>query len=156
MEMARPQAEHSFLKRLVGTWRVTAKDMTGDEPWTEEVRSLQDIWFVAEGRGQTPDGGGPATTVLTLGFDPQKGKYVGSWIGSMMTHMWVYEGEISADGNTLSLYTTGPDFQDPAKTGEYREQILFQDDNNRIFTSSARQTDGSWSQFMEAHYTRMS
>lgn len=155
MEMPKPQAEHGFLQKLVGTWEVTAKDMTGDDPWTEVVRSLHGIWFVAEGTGNMP-GGGAATTVLTLGFDPAKGKYVGSWIGSMMSHMWVYEGEVSADGTTLSLYTSGPDFADPGKTGEYREQIVFADDDHRIFTSCARQADGSWNQFMEARYTRMS
>ncbi|MEH6690011.1 MAG: DUF1579 domain-containing protein [Pseudorhizobium pelagicum] len=155
MEMPKPQAEHGFLQKLVGTWEATAKDMTGDDPWTEVVRSLHGIWFVAEGTGNMP-GGGAATTVLTLGFDPAKGKYVGSWIGSMMSHMWVYEGEVSADGTTLSLYTSGPDFADPGKTGEYREQIVFADDDHRIFTSSARQADGSWNQFMEARYTRMS
>lgn len=155
MEMPKPQAEHGFLQKLVGTWEVTAKDMTGDDPWTEVVRSLHGIWFVAEGTGRMP-GGGAATTVLTLGFDPAKGRYVGSWIGSMMSHMWVYEGDVSADGSTLSLHTTGPDFADPGKTGEYREQIVFTDDDHRIFTSSAKQPDGSWNQFMEARYTRMS
>jgi hypothetical protein len=155
MEMPKPQAEHGFLQKMVGTWEVTAKDMTGDDPWTEVVRSLHGIWFVAEGTGRMP-GGGAATTVLTLGFDPAKGKYTGSWIGSMMSHMWVYEGDVSADGTTLSLYTTGPDFADPDKTGEYREQIVFTDDDHRIFTSSAKQPDGSWNQFMEARYARMS
>nr|CAD6421886.1 hypothetical protein REQ54_02287 [Rhizobium sp. Q54] len=155
MEMAKPQAEHGFLQKLVGTWEVTAKDMADAGAWTETVRSLHGLWFVAEGNGEMP-GGGAATTVLTLGYDPAKGKYVGSWIGSMMTHMWVYEGEVSADGSTLSLYTTGPDFENPEKTGEYREQIIFTDDDHRIFNSSARQPDGSWKQFMEAHYRRLS
>ncbi|MCF6370366.1 DUF1579 domain-containing protein [Rhizobium halophilum] len=155
MEMAKPQAEHGILEKLVGSWEVAAKDMGDAGIWTEQVRSLHGMWFVAEGNGQMP-GGGAATTVLTLGCDPDKGKYVGSWIGSMMTHMWVYEGEVSADGNTLSLYTTGPDFEEPGKTGEYREQIIFTDADHRIFNSSAKQPDGSWKQFMEAHYSRVS
>lgn len=154
METAKPQAEHGFLEKLVGRWEVTAKDMPDAGTWTEVVRSLHGIWFVAEGSGDMPEVG-PVTTVLTLGYDPDKAKYVGSWIGSMMTHMWVYEGEISADGRTLSLHTTGPDFANPEKTGEYREQIVFTDDDHRSFISSARQPDGSWKQFMEASYTRI-
>lgn len=153
MEMAKPQAEHGFLQRLVGTWEV--RDMPDAGTWVEVVRSLHGIWFVAEGNGQMP-GGGDATTVLTLGYDPAKGRYVGSWIGSMMTHMWVYDGEVSADGNTLSLYTTGPDFENPGRTGEYREQIIIKDDAHRIFNSSAKQADGSWKQFMEVNYRRVS
>ena len=154
MEMAKPQAGHDFLRKLVGTWEVTAKDMTGGEKWVEVVRSLQGIWFVAEGSGQMP-GGGDATTIMTLGYDPEKGRYVGTWIGSMMTHLWVYDGEVSADEKTLSLYASGPDFENPGKTGDYREQIVFSDDDHRVFNSSIRQADGSWKQFMEAHYTRV-
>ncbi|WP_210049768.1 DUF1579 domain-containing protein [Neorhizobium petrolearium] len=154
MELAKPQAEHGFLERMVGIWEVSSPDMGTDEKWVEVVRSLHGIWFVAEGNGNMPQGGGAATTMLTLGYDPAKGKYVGSWIGSMMAYLWVYEGEVSADGTTLSLYTTGPDFAEPGKTGEYREQIIFKDDDHRIFNSSAKQPDGTWKQFMEAQYTR--
>ncbi|SMF47940.1 Protein of unknown function [Xaviernesmea oryzae] len=154
MELAKPQAGHAFLERMVGTWDVRSPDMGSDETWVEVCRSLNGIWFVAEGNGNMPGSGQPVTTVLTLGYDPARGKYVGSWIGSMMNHMWVYEGELSDDGNTLSLYTTGPDFADPGKTGEYREQIVFAGDDHRVFNSSARQADGTWKQFMEAHYER--
>jgi len=153
MEMAKPGAEHGFLQRLVGTWE--GREMPDAGTWVEVVRSLHGIWFVAEGNGQMP-GGGDATTVLTLGYDPARGRYVGSWIGSMMTHMWVYEGEVSSDGNTLSLYTTGPDFENPGRTGEYREMIIIKDDDHRIFNSSAKQADGSWKQFMEVNYRRVS
>lgn len=99
-----------------------------------------------------PDGK-EATSILTLGYNAAKGKYIGSWIGSMMDYMWVYEGEVDASGNVLDLYTRGPDF-----TGEgladYREQIIFVDADHRSFISSTRQPDGSWKQFMEAQYAR--
>ncbi len=153
MEMARPQTEHVFLERLVGTWDVTSSTMSGGERWTETVRSLGGIWFVAEGNGNMP-GGEAATTILTLGYDPARGKYVGSWIGSMMNYLWVYEGDVSDDRTVLSLYTTGPDFTEPGAIGEYREQIIFRDDDHRIFVSSARQPDGGWKPFMEAQYAR--
>jgi Protein of unknown function (DUF1579) len=35
------------------------------------VRSLGGLWILAEGQGEMP-GCGAATTVLTLGYDPQK------------------------------------------------------------------------------------
>jgi hypothetical protein len=37
-------------------------------------------------------GGGAATMFLTLGYDPQRERYVGTWIGSMMTHLWGVRG----------------------------------------------------------------
>ncbi|CDZ31273.1 ABC-type uncharacterized transport system, permease and ATPase component [Neorhizobium galegae bv. officinalis] len=154
MEMPKPQAEHGFLERMVGLWEVTSTSMGHDEKWVEVCRALNGIWFVAEGSGEMPGGGGPATTILTLGYDPAKGKYVGTWLGTMMNHLWVYEGEVSDDGSTLNLYTSGPDFANPGKTGDYREQIIFTDDDHRTFNSSAKQPDGTWQQFMEAHYAR--
>lgn len=152
MKAAEVLKEHSFLERLVGDWSVTAPEMPDGNDWRETVRSLHGIWFVAEGTGHMPDGK-PATTILTLGYNAEKNKYVGSWIGSMMDYMWVYEGEVDASGNVLDLYTTGPDFSGDG-FADYRECITFVDDNHRTFTSSARQEDGSWKQFMEAHYIR--
>ncbi len=46
---------------------------------TESVRSLGGLWTQAEGRGEMP-GGGTATMMMTLGYDPQRKRYVGTWI----------------------------------------------------------------------------
>jgi hypothetical protein len=154
MEPAKAIEEQRFLEKLVGTWNVTSDDMKENGQWTEVVRSLHGAWFVAEGNGQMPDGSGAATTVLTLGYSPSKGKYVGTWIGSMMDHMWVYEGEVSPDGKVLSLYTRGPDCMGGSGEQDYREQIAFIDDDTRTFASAAKQADGSWKQLMEARYAR--
>lgn len=152
MKTAEVLKEHAFLERMVGHWTVTASDMTGEKPWEETVRSLQGIWFVAEGAGEMSDGK-KATTILTLGYDPSKSKYVGSWIGSMMDYMWTYEGEVEPSGDVLSLYTKGPAFEGSG-LADYREQITFVTDDVRTFTSSTREADGVWKQFMEARYTR--
>ena len=37
-------------------------------------------------------GGGTATTMLTLGYDPARKKYVGAWIDTVINHLWIYEG----------------------------------------------------------------
>jgi len=42
---------------------------------TESVRSLGGLWILAEGQGETP-GSGSATTILTLGYDPQRKRFV--------------------------------------------------------------------------------
>ncbi|MDE1997169.1 MAG: DUF1579 domain-containing protein, partial [Rhizobiaceae bacterium] len=102
----------------------------------------------------TMPGGGAAATLLTLGYDPDRGKYIGTWIGSMMNHMWIYEGNLHEDGRTLVLETNGPDFEHEGQSATYREAITFINDNERTFTSSVRQPDGSWTAFMVANYRR--
>ena len=103
-----PQQEHQWLQQLVGEWTYVA-DVTmepGKSPetfnGTESVRSLGGLWILAEGQGEML-GCGVATTLLTLGYDPQKQRYVGTWIGSMMTHLWVYDGAMDAAGRLLTL-----------------------------------------------------
>src|SRR3546814_6492068 len=83
---AKPQAEHGFLEKLVGTGEVTSKEMGEGEPWTEVVRSLHGLWVIAEGNGQMP-GGGDASTVMTLGYDPDRSRYVGTWIDRKSTRL---------------------------------------------------------------------
>jgi hypothetical protein len=71
---AESQKEHHWLQKLVGEWTFEAETvMKAHEPpmksnGTESVRALGDLWIVAEGQGEMP-GGGPATTLMTLGYD---------------------------------------------------------------------------------------
>jgi hypothetical protein len=120
---------------------------------SEVVRSLGGLWTVAEGKGEMPDGK-PATMIMTLGYDPLKKRYVGTWIGSMMTHLWIYDGEIDASGNVLTLAADGPSFTDPNATAKYRDVIEFKSDDHRVLTSHLLGDDGKWTQFMTAHYRR--
>jgi Protein of unknown function (DUF1579) len=100
---------------LVGAWTYEA-DATlepGQPPSTckgsEGVRSLGGLWMLAEGPGEMP-GDGAATTVLTLVYDPQQQRYMGTWIGSMMTYLWGYDGALDAAGRMLSLNAAGPEW----------------------------------------------
>ena len=45
--------------------------------------------------------------MMSLGFDPQKGRFVGTFIGSMMTHLWIYDGALDASGQALILDAEG-------------------------------------------------
>jgi hypothetical protein len=146
---AEPGKEHAWLQKIVGEW--VAEDESGPS-WTETGRSLHGVWFVCEGRGPMPDGS-EATTMLTLGYDPAKGKYVGTWFGSMMTYLWVYEGTL--EGNVLTLDTVGPDFTgDGTRMARYQDIIEFVTDDHRTLTSRTQGDDGEWTQVMQTHYHR--
>jgi hypothetical protein len=156
---AEPQEEHRWLEQLVGDWVMEAEmDMGPDHPpetskGTERVRSIGGLWFMAEGRGEVP-GGGEATMIMILGYDPAKKRYVGSWIGSMMAYQWVYEGELDAAGRVLTLESEGPDMAGGGGTARYRDLIELRSSDHRVLTSHMLDGDGDWHPFMEAHFRR--
>ncbi|NJL39506.1 MAG: DUF1579 domain-containing protein [Leptolyngbyaceae cyanobacterium RM2_2_4] len=159
MMNAQPQKEHQWLQKLVGEWTYeTEALMSPDQPsektaGTESVRSLGELWIVAEGQGEMPCGG-TATTMMTIGYDSQKQRYVGTWVGSMMDYLWVYDGELNATENTLTLCNEGPSMSGNGKMAKYKDVIGFKDDDHRVMTSYALNDDGQWHQFMNVNYSR--
>jgi hypothetical protein len=154
-----PQQEHHWLDKLVGEWTSEMNCSMGpDQPpmtstGTDSVRTLGGLWVMCEGRGKMPDGGA-ATTIMTLGYDPAKKRYVGTFIGSMMTHMWLYEGSVDASGKVLTLDTVGPSFAGDGKMAQYQDIIEFKSDDHRTLSSQVLGEDGKWNHFMTAHYRR--
>ena len=152
-----PLAPHRWLHQLLGDWTCeSTADMVPDAPpmqGTEHVRALGGLWVLGEGTGTMP-GGDTATMLMTLGYDPAKEAFVGSWVGSMMTHMWVYRGTLDADQKVLTLESEGPSFTGDGSTTRYRDTITLLGPDARTLTSSSLQADGNWKQFMQATYRR--
>ena len=159
MMNAQPQKEHQWLHQLVGNWTMEAEAIAGpDQPpfkstGIESVRPFGGLWVLCEGRGEMP-GGGVANSMMTLGYDPQKERYVGTWIGSMMTHLWVYDGEMDAARKVLTLSAEGPNFAAEGEMAKYRDVIEIVGSDHRTLTSHQLGDDGKWHQFMTAHYLR--
>ena len=157
--MPAPQKEHRWLQKLVGEWTFEGEAVMGPgQPpmktsGIESVRSIGGLWIVAEGRGEMP-GGGATTTIVQLGFDPLKKRYVGTWIGSMMTSLWVYNGVLDPTGKILPLETEGPAMTGEEKMGKYRDVIEIRSDDHRVLNSWMMGDDGKWHQFMTSHYRR--
>ena len=151
--------QHRWLLQLVGAWTMAGEgDMGPGQPpfkstGTETVRALGELWIVCEGTGNMPDGGAGHMR-LTLGYDPARQAFVGSWVGSMMTHMWVYGGQLDAAGRVLTLDTEGPSMQGDGKTVRYQDVITLIDANTRTLHSQTLGEDGQWTRFMTATYQR--
>jgi hypothetical protein len=159
MMKAEPQKEHNWLHKLLGEWTYesTAAGSAGEQPskatGTERVRSLGGLWVLAEGEGEMP-GGGPATTLMTLGYDTEKKRYLGTWIGSMMTHMWIYDGEMDGAGKVLTLNSEGPSMEGDGSTAKYKDVIELKSDDHRVLTAHVLKKNGTWERFMTAEYRR--
>lgn len=156
---AKPGAEHQWLQRLVGEWSFeTVADAEPGKPsakmtGTESVRSIDGMWVLCEGRGDAGECS-MGSTVMTLGFDPAKGKYVGTFIGSTMPFLWIYEGALADAGARLALSAAGPSFAVEGAMANYRDTIEFVDDDHRILSSEIEGEGGVWRPFMKMHYRR--
>ncbi len=154
-----PQKEHEWLQQLVGAWACESECVMepGKAPQkfkgSETVRSLGGLWVLLEGRGEMP-GGGMATMLMTLGYDPRTKRYVGTWVGSMMTHLWLYDGSLDPEGRVLTLNAEGPSCADEGKITKYQDVIEIKSRDHRVLTSRMLGDDGDWHQFMTAHYRR--
>lgn len=152
-----PQREHEWLEQLVGEWIVEGDaampdGSTAKHEGTESARSLGGMWTVCEGRMPMPDGS-TGITIMTLGYDPKK-SYTGTFIGSMMTHLWQYEGTLDAAGKALTLEAEGESFAGDGRTVPYRDTITIESPDHRILTSAVQDEAGTWQTFMTAHYRR--
>lgn len=150
-----PQPEHAWLQKLVGHWTFESECAGEPEKFrgTEAIKPLGDLWIVGEGQGETP-GGGTGRMMITLGFDPKRKRFVGTWVGSMMNHLWIYDGELDSSERTLTLNSVGPSFTDPEKQAKYQDIYEIKNDNHRTLTARVQGDDGQWTQFMVAHYRR--
>ncbi|HEX9983591.1 MAG TPA: DUF1579 domain-containing protein [Thermoanaerobaculia bacterium] len=154
------EKEHLWLKQLVGEWTFEgAASMGPDKPEAtftgrENVRMLGDVWLLAEGEGEVP-GGGVSRSLMTLGYDPQKQRFVGTYLGSMMTNLWVYEGSLDATEKVLTLETEGPGMSEDRKYVRYRDTIEIESDDRRSLSSQFEAADGTWTPLMKMTYSRM-
>jgi hypothetical protein len=154
-----PVKEHGWLQQFVGEWVTSVEVMMepGQPPTQgkgeESARMLGGFWLIGEGKGEMEGVQGAMTSLLTLGYDAEKRKYVGTWVDSMNSYLWKYEGSVDASGKVLTLETVGPC---PLKPGlvRFREVTEFRSKDHRVFTSSMQDDDGRWVTLVRADYRR--
>lgn len=155
---AKPSMEHQWLDQLIGHWKLEHNCQMPDGNTITTVgmmncRSLGGMWLICESNGESPDDG-PWSTVMSLGFDPDKKQYVGTFLGSMMANLWPYHGVLDADGKRLPLYSFGPSFHGNGNAN-YRDTIEIVDADSWLFSSAIQTEDGTWHQFLSGKNTRV-
>lgn len=147
-----PTPEHLWLQRLRGDWVWRSEALPGhDYPPSqgkERGQGIGDVWTELAGEGDY------GVTRMTLGFNPDTGRFQGTWVGSMANHLWVYDGALDESGEALVLEATGPSF-----TGEgmarFRDVVAFEGPDVRTLRAYTQGGDGAWTHFMTSRYTRV-
>lgn len=148
-----PQKEHAWLEQLVGDWVTESEILSdaGDPPvacqGTMKARGLGGLWVVAEIENTVQ--GMPMNAVQTIGYDPVSKKYVGTWVDSVLNHLWQYKGKLDKSGKILTLEAEGPDMITPGKTAKYRDIYEVKSPDEIATRSQMLEEDGAWVTFGE-------
>jgi Protein of unknown function (DUF1579) len=156
--MPGPQKEHDWLKQFVGEWDSESEvvAMPGQPAMkskgTMTSRMLGGFWVVSDIKGDMM--GTPMQAISTVGYDPQSKKYTGTWVDSMMNHLWKYQGTVDSTGKILSLEAEGPHFTKPGAMAKYRDIYEFKTKDQIAMSSQVLGDDGKWTQFMTSTIQR--
>lgn len=157
-EFPAPAKEHAWLKQLEGEWESESEMVVAEgQPamkckGTEKVRLLGGFWAVSDGEADVF--GMKMESVMTLGYDEKEKKYIGTWVATMMSHLWKYEGKLDSTGKILTLDTVGPCPWDEGKTTKFQDIIEIKNKDYRTLTGKFLGEDGKWSTMMVTHYRR--
>ncbi len=155
-EMPKPGPEHQKLANHAGVWEA-AIEMIGQDGQPAMSKGVSKIemglggfWlldsFSAEMMGTKFEGRG------VTGFDPGKGKYVGTWIDSWSTSVMVLEGGYDKDGKVLTMTGTGTGMD--GKPTVHRLVTTEKDANTSVFEMFVPGPDGKEMKVMTITYTR--
>lgn len=160
METPEILPEHRWLAQLVGEWRseMELPSPDGGSPiivrGTETVRLIGDLWLHLEGRSEMP-GCGESHNIMSVGFDPKSGRFVGTWMGSMMNYMWSYKGTLDQAAGVLTLESIGPRFDESGESALYHDMITIVDSSHRVLNGKVQTREGGWDSVCEVHYYRV-
>lgn len=160
MQSPEPTPEQEWLLQLLGDWVFESECMMGPDQQPmkssgkQTARSLGSLWTLSEMESVGPDGQS-MRSVITLGFDPAKQRFVGTFVASCMTHLWPYEGQLDAARKVLTLDSAGPSFADDGAMAKYQDIVEIIDNDHHLLKSRFQNPDGSWTQFMSAKYVRV-
>jgi hypothetical protein len=153
----KPTAQHKVLENDVGVWDGAMVFYSPGQPeqrskGVETSSMLGGFWVVNHFKGEAfnqPFEGRGAT-----GYDPKKGKYVGTWVDTMSPKIILLEGTYDAATRTMTMYS---DEVDPAtdKPVKARYVTKSNDDGTRVFTLSMQMPDSKeFVKVMEITYTK--
>jgi len=152
-----PGASHKVLANLVGSWNTKTRAwMEPDKPPMEGTGTCEQK-MILDGRylEQAYTGemmGSPFTGINLIGYDNHTKKYESTWIDSMSTGIYYFEGRASADGRTI---TQESNYDDPVRGPTvWRSVTRIVDDNTLKYEMYLTSKGGKKEKMMEMTMTR--
>jgi hypothetical protein len=116
-KVATPGEPHRLLATLEGSWNTRTRGWMepGSPPMEgtgtcEQKMLLDGRYLQQEYRGEM--GGDAFAGINIIGYDNHTGKYVSTWIDSMSTGIYYFEGTAGADGKTITQESS---YDDPVR-----------------------------------------
>ena len=156
-KLGTPGAPHKLLASMAGSWNTKTKSwMEPNQPPMESTGTCQQKMLLG-GRflQQEYTGdmmGNTFTGIGVTGYDNHTKKYVSTWMDSMGTGIFFFEGTASADGKTV---TQEARYDDPLKGPmKWRSVTKIVDGNTLVFEMYSTDKRGKEEKMMEIIYTR--
>jgi hypothetical protein len=148
--------EHEVLKTDVGTWEATVEAfMPGvAQPMvskgTETNTLVGGLWLVTDFKSEMM--GQPFQGHGVSGWDPNKKKYVGTWVDTMSTGLGLSESTYDAASKTMTGTFEGPGMD--GQIQKMKSTVVMKDPDTRVFTMSETGPDGKEMTTMRITYQR--
>lgn len=157
----KPLKAHQWLQQLLGDWKTEVVANVGpDQPafrceGEAVTKPIGELWVSIDIENRPM--GHTMRGILTIGYDARNKQYVGTWVDSMTSHLWKYQGSLDASGKILTLQAEGPSMLEPGnaeKMAKYRDVIEVKDKDHLVMKSSIETEPGTWVEFMTMDYRR--
>ncbi len=116
-KVATPGAPHNMLARLVGSWTTRTKAWIEPDKPPVEGTGICEQKMLLDGRYLQQEYAGemmgdPFSGINIIGYDNHTKKYVSTWIDSMSSGIYCFEGTGSEDGRTINQESS---YDDPVR-----------------------------------------
>jgi len=156
-KLGTPGAPHKVLASMAGSWNTKTKAwMEPNKPPMESTGTCEQKMLLGgrylqqEYNGEMM--GSPFTGINLIGYDNHTKKYVSTWIDSMSTGIYYFEGTASADGKTITQESS---YDDPVRGPMvWRSVTRIVDDNTLEYEMYLTPKGGKKEKMMEMTVTR--
>lgn len=156
-ELAVPTAPHKMLAKLVGEWTTKTRAwMEPDKPPMEGTGACKQTMLLG-GRYLQQDYtgemmGNSFTGINLIAYDNHTKKYVSTWVDSMSTGIYYFEGKASPDGKTITQECS---YDDPVKgPAVWRSVTKFVDESTLDYVMYLTPKGGKEEKMMEMTASR--